>query len=401
MSVLRLHIVGIPHREDLKGHVDEFLSEAVGHTLALWPHCENDNDKNAIRAYDWLTRWVGYVAGPDLPYAWEALQCSDENSIRGTIVSADREHPCLMFESDVPGYDGCAADIYPQQPFLDWTYSGPVLRKPDELSHLLYIMDEIKVRLKSRADWSKEEFNEFRYIVERFTQLSIYDISSDMLSYRIGLVSAIRDAKLEGMDGAIRELERTPGRTGRKTTKGEVYDYWMKIITSAENQSRMMARHSNYNTATIENELKQFPKSMYDDWLENRALFISRMYYQRIPREAIWKFVSGISFLEQMKSRVDEDTKIIASEVVDTALPMDVASMKVVEMLLSRINDKHAHVFDAELERLRKSKDAKVATETAPRKIGQLIAKQQNLGNASGMEALLESDMITKLLDKL
>ena len=31
MSILQLHIVGIPYRKDIAGHVSEFLAEVPGH----------------------------------------------------------------------------------------------------------------------------------------------------------------------------------------------------------------------------------------------------------------------------------------------------------------------------------------------------------------------------------
>ena len=76
MSTLRLHIVGFPYRKDIEGHVSEFLADAPGHVMTLRPHSGNDHDKNAIRAFDWQGRFVGYVSHKDLPVAWGALRSS-------------------------------------------------------------------------------------------------------------------------------------------------------------------------------------------------------------------------------------------------------------------------------------------------------------------------------------
>lgn len=399
MCILQIKIVGITYSKDLNGQVDKFLAEAVGHWVKLWPHRGNDNDKHAIRVYDWLDRCIGYVASPDLPYAWWALHCCGKSTIKGTVVCSDVEHHCLVFESMVEGYDGQKADLYPQQPFLDWKYSGPELNIPDELDHLLYMMTDIDERLDEYADWTKSDIVCFERVVEDFTHKSILDISSDMQAYRERLATRIQKLKLDSADRLIGKLMRASGRTGRETAKGEVYNYWMQLVLSEETRKHLKVNYSHYNDEQLESELKQFPESMYEDWQENRELFVSRMYYQRIPRKAIWRFVSGIAFVEMMRNKMCVDVKLSAKELVDEVLPLDVPEMKAAETVLCRLNDKRGHVYDAELDRLRKAKDAKVASDAEPRRIGQVINRQNNVGDLTGLKALFQSNDIKKLLE--
>ena len=98
MDVIQLHIVGFPYRKDIEGHVSEFLAEAPGHAMTLRPHPGNAHDKQAIRAFDWQGRFVGFVSQRDLPVAWGALRSSGSQSLRGMIVSTNIEHPCALFE---------------------------------------------------------------------------------------------------------------------------------------------------------------------------------------------------------------------------------------------------------------------------------------------------------------
>ena len=86
---------------------------------------------------------------------------------------------------------------------------------------------------------------------------------------------------------------------------------------------------------------------------------------------------------------------------VDIVLKMEPKSMLVFEVLLSRLNDKSGHIYDTPLERLRAASDAKVASETEPRRIGQVIARQNNLGDVSGLEGLLEKKKLEKLLSSI
>lgn len=399
MSILNLKIVGLPHSKDLEGQVDKFLAEANGRCVKLWPHHGNDNDKHAIRVYDWLDRCIGYVASSDLPYAWWALHCCGKSTIKGTITLTDLEHHSLSFESFVEGYDGQKADLYPQQPFLDWKYSGPELSLPDELDHLLYMMTDIDERLDEYSKWTESDAADFQRVVENFAHRSIFDISSDMQAYRERLAARIENLELNSADRLVGKLRRASAHTGRETSNGKVYDFWMKLISDREAQKHLMVNHSHYDAEQLESELKQFPEAMYEDWLQYRSLFVSRMYYQRIPRVAIWRFISGIAFVEMVRNNICVDVKLSAKELVDVVLPMEVPVMEATEMVLCRLNDKRAHVFDAELDRLRKAKDAKVASEAEPRRVGQMINKQNNIGDLTGLQALLESKDLKKLLE--
>jgi hypothetical protein len=399
MSILQLKIVGLPFSKDLNGQIDKFLAEVVGRCVKLWPHRGNDNDKHAIRVYDWLDRCVGYVASSDLPYAWWALHCCGKPTIKGTIVDTDKEHHCLFFEAIVEEYDGQKADLYPQQPFMEWKYSGPVLKMADELDHLLFMMTDIDERLDEQSAWTDTDRDCFERVVEVFAQKSKLDISSDMQAYRERLAARIQKLNMDASAKLVGKLRRASAHTGRETAAGEVYDYWMQIVSCAETRKHLMVNHSRYDAEIIELELKQFPESMYEDWVENRSLFVSRMFYQRIPRNAIWRFISGIAFVEMMKNGADRNTQLSAKEIVDTALSMEIPVMQAAEMLLSRINDNREHVFDDDLERLRQAEDAKVARNAEPQRIGQMIGFQNIVGDLSGLKALQHSCEIKKLID--
>ena len=399
MSILQLKIVGLPFSKDLNGQIDKFLAEVVGRCVKLWPHRGNDNDKHAIRVYDWLDRCVGYVASSDLPYAWWALHCCGKPTIKGTIVDTDKEHHCLFFEAIVEEYDGQKADLYPQQPFMEWKYSGPVLKMADELDHLLFMMTDIDERLDEQSAWTDTDRDCFERVVEVFAQKSKLDISSDMQAYRERLAARIQKLNMDASAKLVGKLRRASAHTGRETAAGEVYDYWMQIVSCAETRKHLMVNHSRYDAEIIELELKQFPESMYEDWVENRSLFVSRMFYQRIPRNAIWRFISGIAFVEMMKNGADRNAQLSAKEIVDTALSMEIPVMQAAEMLLSRINDNREHVFDDDLERLRQAEDAKVARNAEPQRIGQMIGFQNIVGDLSGLKALQHSCEIKKLID--
>lgn len=89
------------------------------------------------------------------------------------------------------------------------------------------------------------------------------------------------------------------------------------------------------------------------------------------------------------------------NKMVDMAIARNVESMDSIEILISRLNDRNGGIYAEPLERLRAASDAKVASEAEPRKIGQVIARQLNLGDVSGLEALIKQDDLQKLLSSI
>jgi hypothetical protein len=302
MNIIKLDIVGIPHRKELKGHVSEFLAEAPGKSMTLRPESANDNDKVAVRAYDWTGRHVGYVSSADLPRAWGALRCCEHTKLRGMIVSSDIEHPCIGFECVVKGYKGPATDLYPQKMFLDWKYTGPVLDIPEEFDNLLYMRDEIIDRLAEREEWDDDDERYFIELAKRFAANLKYDISGEMSDYRCRLIEMLTELGDGRLQEVIDELKMSGGRTGRETTYGRVLEFWKEQMQSAETRKHLMVHCRHYDVKQVEKELELFPEELYFVWKANPERFVSKLYYRHIPREVIWRFVSGIAFVEMMNA---------------------------------------------------------------------------------------------------
>ena len=219
-------------------------------------------------------------------------------------MSSNIEHPCAIFECMVPDDYTPAVELYPQKPFTEWTYSGPMLDFPEELDALDYMMDEIDDRLYERHDWSKDDLHNFILLLERFTHESIYDISSETNDYRRRLLTRLRDTKIQALQTLADELNMMSGRTGRETSGGCVLDFWTRVIASEEMRKSLMVHQHQYDAEKVEEELKLFPDCMYYEWLRDRQHFVSKLFYKHIPREVLWCFVSGIAFVE-MKKAID------------------------------------------------------------------------------------------------
>ena len=298
-----LNVVGFPYCSDLAGCVDEFLAGALGHSLTICPQPSNPADKTAIRAFDWQGRHVGYVAHYCKPAAWALLRGSGRSRLKGKVVKADIEHHCLTIECTVKTVGEPVADIYAADEFTSWQYGGPVMPLSDELDRLEYMMGEIDERLDCCDAWSEEDLTDFIALSGRFSSLSQCDISGEMSDYRRRLTLRLEDARHGQLRALAEEMRRSFGRSGREAAGGSVLSYWTEVLMHSEGVAQMMVHRDEYDVDKVVRELAMFPESMYSEWCENRSHFVSKMLYLHIPREVLWRFLSGIVFVETMKGR--------------------------------------------------------------------------------------------------
>lgn len=302
MKILKIHIVGLPYCEDIEDCVAEFLEEAPGRTMTIRAQRDNEVDSNAIRAYDWQGRHVGFVSSNDLPEAWGALLASGSKSLRGTVSSTNIEHPCAVFESVVNETFEPADERFSQKRFLEWHYDGPVLELPEVFDYLDYLMEEIDERLYGIEGVSDEDRRDFICLVFRFIGKSVFDISAEMEDFIRKTRTRLMKYDIEDFEELAEKMSLLIGRRGRETKWGApLLAFWMSHLRSEVMSRRLLVYRERYDVKKIENELKEFPDDLYSEWLVNPNSFVSKIYYKHIPREVLWHFVSGIAFVEAFK----------------------------------------------------------------------------------------------------
>lgn len=313
MQDCKLHIVALPYCE-VGECLGEFMAEAKGRAMTVRPDEGNEYDAMAIRAYDWQGRHVGYVAAHDLLEAWQMLRGSGRRSLRGRIVEVNAEHKCVVFECKVETL-GEVGELYPQACFREWTYTGPVLRPTKEFKTLDYMMDEIRDRLDEQELWDDEERHNFVVLTTRFCELSRYDLSGEMSDYRRQLCLRLMDESDPALAQLAEELKMACGRMGREAHGGEVLQYWMQIVDNPRSISSLLKGRDTMFIDDVLQELEAFPDEMFEVWKADREHFVSKLAYMHVPREVLWKLVSGIAFYEAAKrceaERVEESMKMV------------------------------------------------------------------------------------------
>lgn len=293
----QLHIVGLPY-SDVGIDLDEFFDKIGDDArLTLRPEPNNPVDALAIRAYDTTGRHVGYVAQCDKPLAWSLLRLLGRKSLRGRAAEVNREHRCVTFECEAEPVTTILS-IYPKEEFTAWAYSGPLIPTTDEMGRLEYMMDEIADRLEADEVRTAKERETFMALVERFCETSKFDISGDMSDYRRRLARQLQEHDMAELS---RRLKREDGHAGRESIGGEVLDYWIRVLTEPSVTRGMLESRRRYDRRAIVEELEGFPQGLYTTWCEAPELFVSRALYMHIPREVLWRLVSGIVFAELTK----------------------------------------------------------------------------------------------------
>ena len=308
MPTCRIHIVALPYYEAgecLSG----FMAQALGRSMTLRPEHTNEVDVNAVRAYDWQGRHVGYASAMDQSEVKKALRGSGRHSLRGHVVEVNEEHKYLVFECSVKTV-GEVEDLYPNARYLDWVYSGPTLKPTPEMVTLEYMIDEISERLDEHEGWSGEERNDFLQLATRFCHLSRYDLSGEMFDYRRRLCLRLMDMADEALMPLVEELKMAFGRTGRDLHGGEVLEYWIRVLSEPKMVCPLFANRKEFDVDVIREELKKFPESMYDEWKENRERFVTKLLYMHVPRQVLWALVSGIAYCEAMDARQQAHSKV-------------------------------------------------------------------------------------------
>ena len=381
MAVHRLHIVALPYH-DVKGCLDEFYAEAKGRYVKLRHEESNPYDSNAVMVFDWKIRRIGYVQSSECKLALEMMRLSGKGNLRALVTEVNSEHNCLTVEV-VSDWDGKQIALPQNYDYEGWVYSGPTMLKPQ-------IMDEIYFEMNVMEDdidsiMSADGADYFRALIEKFCMHTKYDISAEMIDFRKQLKKRLEDKEL------YEEAEmvgREEGHAGREVSDGEVRDFWMRILTSHDKKSSLYAEREKYDVNEIRKQLKAFPNGLYEIWVNSPDEFVSKAYYMHIPKLVLWKFMSGIAFVELMKREgcdKEESVKEFVHRMVGVAkhsLKRNENALEGMRVVLSEMGYPDADKdLDAWMDNRDEVKDKSYTDEQIARAIENICGEKKPLNN--------------------
>ena len=300
MSIIQLRIVGLPYHE-IAGCMEDFMGEALGKAVTLRAEHDNHADPQAVVAYDWQGRLIGYVCRRQRGLAHEAFACVERERLRTRVVEVDKEHNSLLVEQFVKNCSGTSASL-PLLDFSAWHYAGPLLERSRELKRLEAVADGIDDLLEAWPEWSTSEREEFACLLVRFSSLSLLDISREMTQRRQALVGRMEALGVDVDAEVIHSLERLGSVMGRQLgSEAMTMERWLSMVADEETTKRLFLQVSDDEVGKVIASLEAFPAGLYRVWQNDRQNFLSRLYYASVPKRQLWQFLSGVVFVEVAK----------------------------------------------------------------------------------------------------
>ena len=297
MEKIRVDVVALQHC-DVRDYWKGYATEAVGKELILQRQKENVMDRFAIRAREKALH-VGFVAVPDQVVVYQAMKGSGGQRLRGKVVESNPEPPVLTVEAEVKNVDWNYSP-YDDNSYKDWHYDGISLipKKVEQLGDLASdIIDELESGVENRDTLQK--------MVAQLLKTNLYDVSCEMTAARYRIERLLAQQEDEKLRESAVEMRHQKGMLMRHIYRDKVARYLFITMPQQLRQKDLEKCHYTFDNRLdeLEAQLRSFPFHLYDKFLSDPVDFLREVYYNHVPREHLFKLLSGI-VLMILKGRV-------------------------------------------------------------------------------------------------
>jgi hypothetical protein len=358
MKNLTFHIVGLTHN-DVKGHEVEYAKEAEGRTICLVPDDANTFDMLAVKAYD-KQQLIGYVSALEGEDVRALIIARKERNLRTRCIGCnsknegDKAGLQLMVRvlSDVSDeeMEQARREIYDDNIYDDWQYSGPVLpieqltRFSDCTMMLEGVINTI-IRLRNKlsegasdkgpsasnnsssaSDKTSSEaenrsldketeamlreelsdcLSEARERLSSFLEIQRSDYSREMTQARnriLHKLEQIDDDELQRLRAVL--LTEMGFITSSAYRERAAYSFFVEAPNAIKKKQTGTYDYKDQLDA-IEQQLHAFPHNLYPTFKADPVDFLRQVFYKRVPRKKMLQLLSGI-VLMIMNGRVDD-----------------------------------------------------------------------------------------------
>ena len=365
MKNLTFHIVGLTHN-GVKGHEVEYAKEAEGRTICLVPDDANTFDMLAVKAYD-KQQLIGYVSALEGEDVRALIIARKERNLRTRCIGCnsknegDKAGLQLMVRalSDVSDeeMEQARREIYDDEIYDDWQYSGPVLpieqltRFSDCTMMLEGVINSI-IRLRntlsegasdkgssvsdktssasnnssSVSDKTSSEaenhsldaeteamlreelsdcLSEARERLSSFLEIQRSDYSREMTQARnriLHKLEQIDDEELQRLRAVL--LTEMGFITSSAYRERAAYSFFVEAPNAIKKKQTGTYDYKDQLDA-IEQQLHAFPHNLYPTFKADPVDFLRQVFYKRVPRKKMLQLLSGI-VLMIMNGRVED-----------------------------------------------------------------------------------------------
>ena len=324
MKNLTFHIVGLTHN-DVKGHEVEYAKEAEGRTICLVPDDANTFDMLAVKAYD-KQQLIGYVSALEGEDVRALIIARKERNLRTRCIGCnsknegDKAGLQLMVRalSDVSDeeMEQARREIYDDEIYDDWQYSGPVLpieqltRFSDCTMMLEGVINSI-IRLQNTLSEGsldaeteamlREELSdclsEARERLSSFLEIQRSDYSREMTQARSRILhklEQIDDEELQRLRAVL--LTEMGFITSSAYRERAAYSFFVEAPNAIKKKQTGTYDYKDQLDA-IEQQLHAFPHNLYPTFKADPVDFLRQVFYKRVPRKKMLQLLSGIVLL--------------------------------------------------------------------------------------------------------
>ena len=262
----------------------------------------NPRDEKAVMARA-MGRKIGYV-------------CKEERDLVRSILNQSERHMLMAEVSEVVinkhGYlyilVHCkeAVDIRPLEPDIDWSVwqtDIPMLPPTEamqaEEEAVFVLEDELLPRLE------EVDITELQTYLGIWMEGSRHDLSSEASEQRELYIKLLEAVERDEVHDLASELKhQCTGMCSRHRLEERTHEWWPSLVNSDEAEmmwSRWMDQTKGElwgGLKVIDDLLRQLPGGLYQDMGHMEVIF-SRMYYLRIPREALMAILSLLVLREK------------------------------------------------------------------------------------------------------
>lgn len=173
--------------------------------------------------------------------------------------------------------------------FHNWKYSFVKLQMPKEINELIDVMDSMITLLeKSIANKSN-----FQKLFEKYKDLVSYGFSKEFFYDRLKLYNMLKNHESHEMRAFAEELIQISKMIHENKTHLNAYSHIMKSMkNNIANEYSDIVRE--YSIKSVQKELAAFPHNLYD-CRKRIDDFPTRLFYEQIPRDVLFKFLSGMA----------------------------------------------------------------------------------------------------------
>lgn len=181
--------------------------------------------------------------------------------------------------------------------FHNWKYSFIELNIPSEIMELIDVMDSMITLLEG----GMANKSNFQILFDKYKTLVPYGFSREFFYDRLKLYNMLKNHESHEMRAFAEELIQISKMIHENKTHLNAYSHIIKSMkNNIANEYSDIVRE--YSIKSVQKELAAFPHNLYD-CRKRIEDFPTRLFYEQIPRDVLFKFLSGIAICGFLGSR--------------------------------------------------------------------------------------------------